>query len=59
LNAAAIAAGVAWASLDQVVCALRFFYGVTVGQETIPERIVDARAPRKLPTIAKVARRAA
>jgi hypothetical protein len=51
--------GVAWASLDQVVCALRFFCGVTVGQETIPERIVYARAPRKLPTIAKVARRAA
>ena len=36
-------------SLNQVVCALRFFYGVTLGQATIPERIAYARAPRKLP----------
>ena len=43
--------GVAWGSLNQVVCALRFFYGVTLGRETIPERIVYARAPRKLPTV--------
>ena len=43
--------GVAWGSLNQVVCALRFFYGVTLGQETVPERIVYARAPRKLPTV--------
>lgn len=43
--------GVAWGSLNQVVCALRFFYGVTLGQETIPERIVYARTPRKLPTV--------
>jgi integrase/recombinase XerD len=43
--------GVAWGSLNQVVCALRFFYGVTLGQETIPERIVSARAQRKLPTV--------
>jgi len=34
--------GVAWGSLNQVVCALRFFYGVTLGRETIPERIVYA-----------------
>jgi len=44
--------------LNQVVCArrfffcaLRFFYGVTFGQATIPERIAYARAPRKLPTV--------
>ena len=43
--------GVAWGSLNQVVCALRFFYGVTLGYVTIPERIVYARAPRKLPTV--------
>ncbi|HXZ14668.1 MAG TPA: site-specific integrase [Roseiarcus sp.] len=43
--------GVAWGSLNQVVCALRFFYGVTLGQATIPERIVYAREPRKLPTV--------
>ena len=43
--------GVAWGSLNQVVCALRFFYGVTLGHPTIPERIVYARAQRKLPTV--------
>ena len=43
--------GVAWGSLNQVVCALRFFYGVTLRQATIPERIVYARTPRKLPTV--------
>ena len=43
--------GVAWGSLNQVVCALRFYYGVTLGRETIPERIVYARVPRKLPTV--------
>ena len=31
-----VSKGVAWASLNQVVCALRFFYGVTLGQSTIP-----------------------
>ena len=43
--------GVAWASLNQVVCALRFFYGVTMGEETIPEQIAYAREPRKLPVV--------
>jgi site-specific recombinase XerD len=31
--------GVSWSSLNQVVCALRFFYGVTLRQPTIPDRI--------------------
>ena len=31
--------GVSWGSLNQAVCALRFFYGVRPGQATIPERI--------------------
>lgn len=43
--------GVAWASLNQAVCALRFFYGVTLGEPTIPERIAYAREPRKLPVV--------
>ena len=43
--------GVAWGSLNQVVCALRFFYGVTLGELTIPERIAYAREPRKLPVV--------
>ena len=44
-----ISKGVSWASLNQVVCALRFFYGVTLGCDAIPERIAYAREPRKLP----------
>ncbi len=43
--------GVSWGSLNQAVCALRFFYGVTLDQATIPERIPYAREPRKLPTV--------
>ena len=43
--------GFAWTSLNQTVCALRFFYGVTLGQTTILERIPFAREPRKLPTV--------
>jgi site-specific recombinase XerD len=44
--------GVAWASLNQVVCALRLFYGVTLGRaEDVAELIPYARAPRKLPVV--------
>ncbi len=43
--------GVSWGSLNQAVCALRFFYGVTLGEATIPERIPYAREPRRLPTV--------
>ena len=38
-------------SLNQIVCALRFFYGVTLGQTTVPERIAYAREPSKLPVV--------
>ena len=31
--------GFAWSSLNQTVCALRFFYGVTLGQSTIVDRM--------------------
>ena len=44
-----VSKGISWASLNQTVCALRFFYGVTLGETTIPERIAYAREPRKLP----------
>jgi integrase/recombinase XerD len=37
--------------LNQTVCALRFFYGVTLNRGEIPERIAYARTPRKLPAI--------
>lgn len=46
-----VATGISWAALNQIVCALRFFYGVTLGQNEIPERIPYARAPRKLPVV--------
>ena len=46
-----VSKGISWASLNQTVCALRFFYGVTLGCETIPERIAYAREPRKLPSV--------
>ena len=34
-----VAIGISWPALNQIVCALRFFYGVTLGQDAIPERI--------------------
>jgi site-specific recombinase XerD len=43
--------GVAWTSLNLTVCALRFFYGVTLGRAEMPELIAYARAPRKLPVV--------
>ena len=46
-----VATGISWPSLNQIVCALRFFYGVTLGQATIPERIAYAREPQKLPVV--------
>src|SRR5579863_7726915 len=46
-----ISKGISWASLNQVVCAPRFFYGVTLNCDAIPERIAYAREPRKLPTM--------
>ena len=46
-----VADGISWPALNQTVCALRFFYGVTLGLETIPERIAYAREPRKLPVV--------
>jgi integrase/recombinase XerD len=33
------------------ICALRFFYSVTLGHGEIPERIPYAREPRKLPVV--------
>jgi integrase/recombinase XerD len=46
-----VSMGVSWPALNQTVCALRFFYGVTLGQGAIPERIAYAREPRKLPVV--------
>ena len=46
-----VSTGISWPALNQIVCALRFFYGVTLGEAVIPERIPYAREPSKLPTI--------
>lgn len=46
-----VATGISWPALNQTVCALRFFYGVTLGHAEIPERIPYAREPRKLPVV--------
>ena len=43
--------GISWAALNQTVCALKFFYGVTLGQAELPERIPYARRPRTLPIV--------
>lgn len=46
-----VATGISWPALNQTVCALRFFYGVTLSHAEIPERIPYAREPRKLPVV--------
>ena len=46
-----VSKGVSWPALNQTVCALRFFYGVTLNQAEVPERIAYARQPRKLPVV--------
>lgn len=46
-----VSQGISWPALNQTVCALRFFYGVTLDRAEIPERIAYARTPRKLPDI--------
>jgi len=46
-----VATGISWPALNQIVCALRFFYGVTLGLDAIPERIAYAREPQKLPVV--------
>lgn len=46
-----VSTGISWPALNQTVCALRFFYGITLGHGEIPERIPYAREPRKLPVV--------
>src|ERR1700730_260032 len=46
-----VSTGIPWPAENTIVCALRFFYGVTLGEAVIPERIPYAREPRKLPVI--------
>jgi len=37
--------------INQVACALRFFYGITLGQKEALERIVTGKDPEKLPAV--------
>jgi integrase/recombinase XerD len=46
-----VSTGLSWGSLNQIVCALRFFYGVTLREADVPERIPYGREPRKLPVV--------
>ena len=46
-----VSLGVSWGALNETLCALRFFSGVTLDRAEIPERIAYARTPRKLPAI--------
>ena len=46
-----VANGISWPALNQTVCALRFFYGVTLGHAEMPERITYARSPGTLPVV--------
>jgi site-specific recombinase XerD len=40
-----------WSHINQTVCALRFFYGVTLGRSDTHEKIVAAREPQRLPEV--------
>jgi integrase/recombinase XerD len=42
---------ISWASFNVAVCALRFFYGVTLGRTAMVDRIPYARKRRQLPVI--------
>jgi integrase/recombinase XerD len=48
------ATGISWAGFNVAVCALRFFYGVTLGRAAMVERIPYARKRRQLPVILSV-----
>jgi len=40
-----------WSHINQASCALRFFYGVTLGRSEMLAGIVSAREPQKLPVV--------
>ena len=43
--------GMSWSHINQVSCALRFFFGVTLGRKDEAVRIATAKEPKKLPTV--------
>lgn len=42
---------IAWATLNQAVSGLRFFFGITLGRADLPVRIPYARKPKSLPIV--------
>ena len=46
-----VSGGVSWGGFNQAVCALRFFYGVTLGRSAMVERIPYAHKLRHLPVV--------
>src|ERR1700691_4614092 len=46
-----IAQKLSWSHINQTACALRVFYGVTLGRQEPFERIVNGREPEKLPPV--------
>jgi hypothetical protein len=43
--------GWSWSHINQVSCALRFFFGVTLGRPEAFDRIISAKEPQKLPVV--------
>lgn len=43
--------GLSWQTINHNVCALRFFYQVTLARADVVERIAYAREPRRLPVV--------
>ncbi len=43
--------GWSWSHINQVSCALRFFFGVTLGWPQAFDRIISAKEPKKLPVV--------
>jgi integrase/recombinase XerD len=50
-----VSAGVSWAGFNQAVCAIRFFYGVTLRRPAVVERIPYARKLTHLPVVLSAA----
>jgi integrase/recombinase XerD len=43
--------GWSWSHINQVSCALRFFFGVTLGRPEAFDRVISAKEPKKLPVV--------
>ena len=50
-----VSTGVSWQAFNQTICALRFFYGVTLSRPAMVERITYARKRQLLPVVLSAA----